>query len=138
MFAELITLLNENGRGLNAFRKCADAAKGLAQKNPDYATEFFVLAVYAENFVDFHEDCDSKFTENIDLKTDILDSLPIDTFDKIPFEESVGRSRSRKPIRNCCNTLPYRGKIGSPFLLEAHIVCEHPLWYYQRKCKEKM
>ncbi|MAY34279.1 MAG: hypothetical protein MRY67_13115 [Rhodovulum sp.] len=55
MFAELITLLNENGRGLNAFRKCADAAKGLAQKNPDYATEFFVLAVYAENFVDFHE-----------------------------------------------------------------------------------
>ena len=31
-----------------------------------------------------------------------------------------------------------RGKIGFPSLLGVHIVCEHPPWYYKRKCKEKM
>ena len=31
-----------------------------------------------------------------------------------------------------------RGKNGFPSLLGVHIVCEHPLWYYKRKFKEKI
>ena len=31
-----------------------------------------------------------------------------------------------------------QGKSGFPSLLGVHIVCEHPPWYYKRKCKEKM
>ena len=44
------------------------------------------------NFKDFNEERESQFTENIDLKTDILDSLPSDTFDEEDISSSIPSS----------------------------------------------
>lgn len=55
MFDELLTILNENRRGIHAYRKCADKAFERASDEPENATAYFLLGAAAEDFVSKNE-----------------------------------------------------------------------------------
>lgn len=55
MFTELVKTLEKNGKGIHAYRKCADRARELAMSSPDLAASYFLLAAMAEDFVEFNE-----------------------------------------------------------------------------------
>ena len=62
----------------------------------------------------------------------------IRTCGPIKVGDLADRSLSYRGHAQWAKSFHTRGKIGFPSLLGVHMVCEHPLWYYKRKCKEKM
>ncbi|WP_112323416.1 hypothetical protein [Oceanibium sediminis] len=55
MFADLITILEEKGRGLNAFQKCAETARTRAAEGTEQAAAWALMSVIASEFVDANE-----------------------------------------------------------------------------------
>lgn len=55
MYADLIDILAANGKGIHAYRKCADRARELATGSAERAAAYFLLAALAEDFIDFNE-----------------------------------------------------------------------------------
>lgn len=55
MYADLIDILAANGKGIHAYRKCADRARELAAGTAERAAAYYLLAALAEDFIDFNE-----------------------------------------------------------------------------------
>ncbi|MFV0334491.1 MAG: hypothetical protein ACK5JR_10540 [Tropicimonas sp.] len=55
MFKDLITILEENGKGIHALRKGAQAARARAAAEPDRAAAWTLMALRAEEFIDANE-----------------------------------------------------------------------------------
>ncbi len=55
MFSFLTEILIKNGKGIHAYRACAERGYEAAGEKPDAAAAFFLLARSAEMFVDMNE-----------------------------------------------------------------------------------
>lgn len=55
MFQRLIEVLEENGKGIHGYRKCAEAAYASIPEEPELAYAYYLLASEAEAFVGFNE-----------------------------------------------------------------------------------
>ena len=55
MFSVLTETLLDKGKGIHAYRACAELGYQSAAKNPDAAASFFLLARSAELFVEMNE-----------------------------------------------------------------------------------
>ena len=93
--------------------------------------DFYALQLCFSSFFDWR-DPKSTNCKKLDFKT-FLEKM---RFFAICGFEKIDQKQSRRSLRSSLhNEL-------SPFIHEVklgvHIVCEHPPWYYKRKCKEKM
>lgn len=55
MFADLITILEDNGKGIHALRKSATEAYARAALHPDRAAPWYLMAALAQDFIDSNE-----------------------------------------------------------------------------------
>ncbi len=55
MFKDLIAILEENGKGIHALRKCSEAARHRAASDPDRAAAWTLVALRAEEFIEANE-----------------------------------------------------------------------------------
>ena len=55
MFADLISVLEENGKGIHALRKCAEEAYKRARDDADRSAAWILMASLAEDFIDANE-----------------------------------------------------------------------------------
>lgn len=55
MFSDLITILEDNGKGILALHKFAEAARQRAQESGENAAAWVLLATYASEFTDTYE-----------------------------------------------------------------------------------
>lgn len=55
MFNDLLTIVEENGKGIFAFQKCAEAARVRAADSAEQAAAWVLLAAITEEFVERYE-----------------------------------------------------------------------------------
>jgi hypothetical protein len=55
MFDFMVKILAENGKGIHAYRLCAEAGYRAAKSDPAHAAALFLLAATADEFVEVNE-----------------------------------------------------------------------------------